>query len=323
MIRQRFLTWASTIRRGNRKLWRQLLWKKKRSIIKALLAIGTGLRFRVKQLQVVLQKMHEDCCGSVNATNKCSQDWARATAISLGILTAHARRLRNSKLFAQAATKVTGDDLDQLTQLRAAVLEKCPLSCRGSSPAKSSSQPSTPMKKPRTARSSTHATAMEGWPDFTSSSSDHECAPVDFGTWPSFDASPKRPTAGAAPPAPSSLSKAQLALVVAEAQTVPALHGAAQLKRGSEKDLDKGSSNVRTIGMGTIKVGCYTEQSYIQVREENRWRSVCYCSARKSPNHKTIMQAIFAKAVKYNFDEDDMRMERDRMLDESFGEERA
>ena len=75
--------------------------------------------------------------------------------------------------------------------------------------------------------------------------------------------------------------------------------------------------------MGTIKVGCYTEQSYIQVREENRWRSVCYCSASKSPHHKTIMQAIFAKAVENNFDEDDMRRERDRMLDESFGEEGA
>ena len=192
--------------------------------------------------------------GLRNGSNTSSQDWARMAAISLGILTAHARRLRNPKLFANAAAKVTGDDLDQLTRLRAAVLETCPLSCRDSSPAKprTSSPPKTPVKKPRTARSSTHATALEGWPDFTSSSSDHERAPVDFGTWPSFDASPKRPTAGAAPRAPSSLSKAQLALLVAEAQTVPALHGGAQLNHLFETDMEGGSSNVRAIGMGTI-----------------------------------------------------------------------
>ena len=165
-------------------------------------------------------------------------------------------------------------------------------------------------------------TALENWPDLGSSSTDESgdekaIAIVDFGSWPSFDASPIRAIADAAPArVPSSLSKAQLALVVAQARDVPPLPGSAQLKRVLEKEKEPENiiGNTATISMGTIRLGCYTEKSYIQLLDENRWRSVCYCGGGKCQNHQKIMREIFAKAVKDNLDEDAMRRERDILL---------
>ena len=74
--------------------------------------------------------------------------------------------------------------------------------------------------------------------------------------------------------------------------------------------------------MGTIKLGCYTEKSYIKVFYEHCWRCVCSFSTSVSPNHRKITRDILATVDNHNVYEYAMRREGDKLVEQFYGADR-
>ena len=165
---------------------------------------------------------------------------------------------------------------------------------------------------PEGCQAETTTSAMHDWPNF---SSDDEAPP------------PERKRTHTAPrvatgPAPSTLTPKQRQVIAKglEMSTKEALSGRVGLKKAAEQSTktEGASATNGDISMGRVRIGCYSEKSYIQVHvaEECKWRSVCYCDAKKSEQHAAIMRVIFQQALELDYDEDTMRRERDRLVEE-------
>ena len=86
------------------------------------------MRFLPVQLQRVLLEVNHLRDGNCNASSRDPVDWARAVACSIGILCAHARRIRNPQLHRQALTKLGSEAArTELNELRDRICAAAPL----------------------------------------------------------------------------------------------------------------------------------------------------------------------------------------------------
>ena len=95
------------------------------AFLAAILPLIPGLRLRSTMLRKCLAAV--DGKYTCNCSSRSREDWARATAITMAILFAHARRLRNARLFQQATRRLKAEPKRQLQELRDLVLKYCPL----------------------------------------------------------------------------------------------------------------------------------------------------------------------------------------------------
>ena len=86
--------------------------------------------------------------------------------------------------------------------------------------------------------------------------------------------------------------------------------------RFAHKGAVASSSTQANLAMGRVRLGLYGTQSYIQVEmEDGRWKSVCHCSQGVSAKHKEVVQAVWDKALLGDWGEDEMRCERNRLVE--------
>ena len=93
-------------------------------------------RFKASDLKKVLQRVFLDRCHrKLNPTTRLNEDFMRATVTSLLVMCAHCRRLNSKKLFKQAASKCSKEEIETLKLLRPNRSEDCESSEDGESSA--------------------------------------------------------------------------------------------------------------------------------------------------------------------------------------------
>ena len=282
-----------------------------KALLYAMLELLPGLRVHNLQLRRALLQVNADMDSKCNGSSRPSADWARATSVSVGVILAHTRRLRNKRLFDQCLRRVkTVCARTALQLLRSDVQTKC-LEAPGG----------RPLKRALQDEFDDAACVVqfdeEGWPI------DPDCAED---AWPQFSSDDEVPKAAAPSarvatgPARSSMTPKQRKILAKglERSTEKALTGAVQLKKELvESSKTEGTSNGE-VSMGRIRLGCYSQKSYIQLylEDEYKWKSVCYCDERKCAGHAALMKKIFKSTLNHDWDEDTMRRERDRLVEQ-------
>lgn len=140
----------------------------------------------------------------------------------------------------------------------------------------------------------------------------------DFVDWAEIESSDDDGATVVAGPAPSMLDKTRLDKATADLvkSLKKPLPGSTKLKHLTDPDNAEGGPAKRAdISIGTIRLGSFSKQSYIQIEEEDRWRCICSISHGKHPEHGRILRAIFDQAVEGDWGEERIRGAKDVLLE--------
>ena len=317
------------------------------NFIHAILGFQPSLRLKQTQVRDALLLLNDFKSGQCNASDRSNRDWARATSLTISVVLAHSRRLKNEKLYLAADARLASRAEKRLLEtLRRQIIDETELLDLSADVDEESDGKKAKTQRTGTTSSKTAAakkkddeikmkTDEKGWPIDPDSADELEgkmvfMTPViqrDEKGWAiDPDSDDEVPPVARRSAAPSTLSAAEMTTVreglkKRTSTSLPsgALRDLASSHRADlEENAELGTGAKASLSIGTIKLGCYSHKSYIQCysEDEAKWKSVCYCDKGKSVNHHAIMKKVFQAAQEHDWDEDLMRRARDDFLED-------
>ncbi len=298
-----------------------------------------GLRLKPKEIQRVLYHLVKQI-PALNTTTFQDQHFCKAVAANISVLLAHARRLSSPVTWAEMERKAPESVLRRLRALREPVDTSC-----GSPHASTVASEGVLVALP--------SGSANEWPDFSDTSEEAprkrqavlaavvspppkaahaaKSTPV-----PAKAARAAKPTPAKAARTPKSTPDVNSKLVASSsgkvahaAKSADLLSKAALMAEtplpGDREGLAQCTSKCKegkqsscadrtaTIDLGEIRLGCFQQKSYIQVREGKRLRLLVNLGCKRHPEHQRIMQEVFMLAKTQNMDKNAMLAARDRL----------